>query len=96
MACSGMAWPKDTVADLRMPPQSSHLGEEKPPTKRNKRLTIGSGSNALPQFKQIIFRFEPCSSTILSSGTPARLCKPSTFCVIRPISFSLTFSDWTK
>ena len=34
IACSGIAWPKDTVADLSMPPQLSHLGEAKSPTKQ--------------------------------------------------------------
>src|SRR5215467_12620766 len=56
IACSGIGWPNDTVADLRIPPQVSHLGDEKFPTSF---LMISSGSKYFVQLKQTIFRFVP-------------------------------------
>ena len=83
MAACGMGWPKEMVPVLSRPSQASQRGEEKVSPRLAR---TSSGSNSLRQFRHTTVRSEPCSSTILSSETPPRLCRPSMFWVMSPSS----------
>lgn len=72
------ASPNITVAAFSTPPQTRHGGSASPAATRSSSSAIEPRT---PHTVHTTSRAVPCSSSTFRSGSPARWCSPSTFCV---------------
>ena len=79
MSSGTRPWPKEIVADFRMPPHVRHGGSSSPACTRASARSIGARS---PHARHTTSRVVPCTSTTRAGVEPAAWCRPSTFWVM--------------